>query len=232
LNVPCCSFKIWLVTCDLQVTTYLIVSPTVFRHNGQTVSDPNADDNLKTQSTGSPSRGASEFDQQTGLSKLAEPIFEPAESDALDEALARVGDRWTLLIVRRLLIGPGRFNELMDQVNGIAPNILTKRLRQLETDGLLVASPYSQRPLRLRYTLTQPGQELASALEQLRSWGAAQVGAPLPRHDSCGTALQWRPWCPTCNRPVEITHAHAPGSPAAKAASTVPNRVDDGVDWV
>jgi DNA-binding HxlR family transcriptional regulator len=119
--------------------------------------------------------------------------------DALDEALARVGDRWTLLIVRRLLIGPGRFNELMDQVNGIAPNILTKRLRQLETDGLLVSSPYSQRPLRLRYTLTQPGQELASALEQLRTWGASQVGAPLPLHDSCGTPLQWPcPWLPCC----------------------------------
>ncbi len=171
---------------------------------------------------------------QTADPTEAEPAqaFAPPLHDALDEALARVGDRWTLLIVRRLLMGPGRFNELMDQVNGIAPNILTKRLRQLESDGLLVSSPYSQRPLRLRYTLTQPGQELASALEQLRTWGAAQLGAPLPRHDSCGTPLQWRPWCPTCNRPVDIAHAHTPGSPSAIAASTVPNRVDDGVDWM
>jgi DNA-binding HxlR family transcriptional regulator len=168
----------------------------------------------------------------SGNSNASGEPNELGEHDALDEALARVGDRWTLLIVRRLLVGPGRFNELMDQVNGIAPNILTKRLRQLETDGLLVSSPYSQRPLRLRYTLTQPGQELASALEQLRSWGAAQVGAPLPLHDSCGTPLQWRPWCPTCNRPVDIAHAHMPGSPAAKASSTDSNRVDDGVDWV
>jgi DNA-binding HxlR family transcriptional regulator len=203
-----------LVTCYLQVTTDSIVSSTVFRHNGQAVSDANANE------------------QTEAVSAEAAGVRAPAEHDALDEALARVGDRWTLLIVRRLLIGPGRFNELMDQVNGIAPNILTKRLRQLETDGLLVSSPYSQRPLRLRYTLTQPGQELASALEQLRTWGAAQVGAPLPRHDSCGTPLQWRPWCPTCNRPVDIAHAHTPGSPAATAASTVSNRVDDGVDWV
>ncbi len=195
----------------MQVTTDSIVSSTVFRHNGRTVSDPNADQ--PAGSNGVPEGG-------------------PVQHDALDEALARVGDRWTLLIVRRLLIGPGRFNELMDQVNGIAPNILTKRLRQLETDGLLVSSPYSQRPLRLRYTLTQPGQELASALEQLRTWGAAQVGAPLPRHDSCGTPLQWRPWCPTCNRPVDIAHAHTPGSPAATASSGVSNRVDDGVDWI
>jgi DNA-binding HxlR family transcriptional regulator len=198
----------------LQVTTDSIVSSTVFRHNGRAVSDENANEQTEAVFAGSAGGTA------------------PAEHDALDEALARVGDRWTLLIVRRLLIGPGRFNELMDQVNGIAPNILTKRLRQLETDGLLVSSPYSQRPLRLRYTLTQPGQELASALEQLRTWGAAQVGAPLPRHDSCGTPLQWRPWCPTCNRPVDIAHAHTPGSPAATAASTVSNRVDDGVDWV
>jgi DNA-binding HxlR family transcriptional regulator len=203
------------VTCDLQVTTNSIVSSTDFHHNGAIVSDPNPN------TSGEP----------TEPTRPAQPI-EPAEHDALDEALARVGDRWTLLIVRRLLIGPGRFNELMEQVNGIAPNILTKRLRQLETDGLLVSSPYSQRPLRLRYTLTQPGQELASALEQLRTWGAAQVGAPLPRHDSCGTPLQWRPWCPTCNRPVDIAHAHTPGSPAATASSGISNRVDDGVDWI
>ncbi len=194
----------------MQVTTDSIVSSTFFRHNGRTVSHPNANNET---------------------SEPTEPT-EPTERDALNEALALVGDRWTLLIVRRLLIGPGRFNELMEQVNGIAPNILTKRLRQLETDGLLVSSPYSQRPLRLRYTLTLPGQELASALEQLRTWGAAQVGAPLPRHDSCGTPLQWRPWCPTCNRPVDIAHAHTPGSPAATASSGVSNRVDDGVDWI
>lgn len=198
----------------MQVTTDSIVSSNVFRHNGCAVSDQNA------------------TDQPEVMASAADGPAQHDALDALDEALARVGDRWTLLIVRRLLVGPGRFNELMDQVNGIAPNILTKRLRQLETDGLLVSSPYSQRPLRLRYTLTQPGQELASALEQLRTWGAAQVGAPLPRHDSCGTPLQWRPWCPTCNRPVDIAHAHIPGSPAATAASTDTNRVDDGVDWV
>ena len=217
------------VTCDLQVTTDSIVSSTFFRHNGQTVSYPNA--NHSAESTGpvdGEPAGRNESNESNGPS---EPT-EPTERDALDEALALVGDRWTLLIVRRLLIGPGRFNELMEQVNGIAPNILTKRLRQLETDGLLVSAPYSQRPLRLRYTLTQPGQELASALEQLRTWGAAQVGAPLPRHDSCGTPLQWRPWCPTCNRPVDIAHAHMPGSPAATASSGVSNRVDDGVDWI
>jgi DNA-binding HxlR family transcriptional regulator len=187
------------------------------------VSDPNPDMNPNMSISGTIRHLADSI-------TTAAPPQPYAERDALDEALARVGDRWTLLIVRRLLIGPGRFNELMDQVNGIAPNILTKRLRQLETDGLLVSSPYSQRPLRLRYTLTQPGQELAAALEQLRTWGAAQVGAPLPRHDTCGTALQWRPWCPTCNRPVDITHSHKAGTPAGSTPAA--NRIDDGVDWV
>ena len=67
----------------------------------------------------------------------------PAPS-ALGIALDRVGDRWSLLIVESLLPGARRFNELGDAVTGIAPNILSDRLRRLERAGILVATPYNR----------------------------------------------------------------------------------------
>jgi DNA-binding HxlR family transcriptional regulator len=126
---------------------------------------------------------------------------------ALASALDRVGDRWSLLLVDALLLGPRRFNELTDAVGGIAPNILSDRLRRLEREGILVATAYSQRPPRMEYALTADGRELAGALRLLADWGArrAAVSAadhePL-RHDACGTPLEARWYCPTCAQVV------------------------------
>jgi DNA-binding HxlR family transcriptional regulator len=122
----------------------------------------------------------------------------------LARALDRVGDRWTLLVVDALLGGPRRFGELSELVDNIAPNILTARLRRLEREGLVVSVPYSRRPLRLSYELTRSGHELADALAQLAAWGARAEGLPSPRHhERCGTALELRSWCPTCERVVD-----------------------------
>ena len=100
-------------------------------------------------------------------------------SSPLAEALARVGDRWTLLVVEALLPGPLRFNELLDQIPGIAANILSDRLKRLEREGLLVARPYSERPPRAAYQLTAEGQELAGALRLLAYWGAGHADPAL-----------------------------------------------------
>jgi DNA-binding HxlR family transcriptional regulator len=125
------------------------------------------------------------------------------EAGPLERAVASVGDRWTLLLVSALLDGPLRFGELADAVPGLAPNILTRRLRHLEHEGLVVATPYSRRPLRMTYELTATGRELAGALALLREWGARQGGQAAPHHHaSCGTSLEARWWCPTCDRAV------------------------------
>ena len=127
------------------------------------------------------------------------------ESSPLAEAVSRVGDRWALLLVNALLAGPRRFNDLVEDLGGIAPNVLTQRLRHLERQGVVVATPYSQRPLRMVYELTAAGQELAGALRLLAQWGAGAGGdgaEPL-RHPPCGTALEARWWCPTCDRVVD-----------------------------
>jgi DNA-binding HxlR family transcriptional regulator len=128
----------------------------------------------------------------------------------LDDALSRIGDRWTLLVVDALLDGPRRFGDLSDQVVGIAPNVLSKRLRQLETDGLVHSTPYSHRPVRMAYELTEPGRRLAGALSLLATWGAALSQRPSDRrHRACGTPLEARLWCPTCDRPVDDPEADA-----------------------
>jgi DNA-binding HxlR family transcriptional regulator len=130
-------------------------------------------------------------------------------SSPLAEALARVGDRWTLLVVEALLPGPSRFNDLLSQVPGIAANILSDRLKRLERDGLLVARPYSQRPPRADYQLTVEGTELAGALRLLAHWGSRhtdQAGAP--RHLACGTPIEVRWYCPTCDQLVDHEPDH------------------------
>lgn len=124
-------------------------------------------------------------------------------TSALADALATVGDRWTLLVVAALLDGPRRFGELQQEVRGIAPNVLAQRLRQLERSALVVARPYSERPPRFVYELSAAGRGLAGALRLLAGWGARNAeGASAPRHAVCGTPMEARWWCPTCERPV------------------------------
>ena len=123
---------------------------------------------------------------------------------ALGIALDRVGDRWSLLIVEALLPGARRFNELGEAVSGIAPNILSDRLRRLERAGILVTTPYSRKPVRMEYALSADGRELAGALHLLADWGVRRGGPGEPlRHAVCGTPLEARWHCPTCGRMVD-----------------------------
>ena len=131
-----------------------------------------------------------------------------APQSPLAAALQRVGDRWSLLLVEALLPGPRRFGELAQAVPGIAPNILSDRLRRLELERVIRASPYSERPPRFVYQLTDDGAELAGALRLLADWGSrvAHEAEPL-RHAACGTPLEARWFCPTCARAVEGAEA-------------------------
>jgi len=141
---------------------------------------------------------------------------------ALSAALQRVGDRWTLLVVGALLDGALRYGELQDAVPGIATNVLSSRLKELERQGLIAVRPYSHRPLRLEYELTSVGAELAGVMKLLASWGANSLNDPgewapsptvpdgaaasdvtAPAHSLCGTPLEVRYWCPTCQQVAE-----------------------------
>lgn len=138
---------------------------------------------------------------------------------ALAEAAELMGDRWSLLVVSRLLRGPRRFGELLDELEGLAPNILARRLARLEADGVVVGEPYSTRPVRHAYRLTARGTDLGGAVRLLAGWGSrAHPGRPgrdpsVPVHGTCGSPLDARWFCGTCDRVVDEPAAdeEAPG---------------------
>src|SRR2546430_8628493 len=88
---------------------------------------------------------------------------------AVARALERVGDRWTLLVVRDLLTGPKRFTDLMDRMAGITPKTLTQRLRDLEADGLVDVDRVAGRR-EVWYRLSPAGEDLGPALDELLLW--------------------------------------------------------------
>ena len=114
-----------------------------------------------------------------------------------------------LLIVAALLEGPKRFNELQDELDGIAPNVLSARLKALTEQALVVAQPYSERPPRFAYELSEAGRELAGALRLLADWGARhRDDVDAPRHSACGTPLEAVWYCPTCDQLVDHEPDH------------------------
>jgi DNA-binding HxlR family transcriptional regulator len=149
--------------------------------------------------------GAAGAEQSSGASGLAGTTGESlaglgGRPSALSAALNRVGDRWTLLLVSALLGGPRRFNDLRSDIPGIAPNVLSHRLKHLEHEGVIVAQAYSAKPVRFAYELTASGAELAGALRLLAQWGAGADGEETGvYHAACGSAAQARWFCPTCD---------------------------------
>jgi DNA-binding HxlR family transcriptional regulator len=85
-------------------------------------------------------------------------------------ALERVGDRWSLLVIRDLLTGAKRFTDLMDRLGGITPKTLSQRLRELEDDAIVIADREPGRR-EVWYRLTPTGAELGPVIDALNWWG-------------------------------------------------------------
>lgn len=99
---------------------------------------------------------------------------------ALARALDVVGERWSLLVIRDLIGGPRRFTDLLERLGGVTPKLLTTRLRQLESAGLIEVDRKEGRR-EVWYRLTRTGRDLEPALEALTSWGIRHARrAPLP----------------------------------------------------
>ena len=104
------------------------------------------------------------------------PDHRSTDCRAVSGVLARVGDKWSVLIIVLLGDGPRRFNEIKRLVGGISQRMLTLTLRGLERDGLLTRTIFPTIPPRVDYELTKMGRSLRCAVEPLGSWARAHVG--------------------------------------------------------
>ncbi len=96
----------------------------------------------------------------------------------ITNVLDTLGDKWTLLVVRDLVLGKRRYQEFMSSSERIASNILADRLKQLETDGLVARRAYQRNPVRYEYLLTEKGEGLKPVLEAIIVWGQKHYPAP------------------------------------------------------
>ena len=99
---------------------------------------------------------------------------------SIARTLEIVGERWTLLIIRDVFLGLRRFDQLQESL-GVARNVLAERLNRLVAEGILERVPYSDRPPRYEYRLTDKGRELNVALTALRQWGDTHLSGKPPR---------------------------------------------------
>ncbi len=97
-------------------------------------------------------------------------IHLPGDCRAVSDVLARVGDKWSVLVVSRLGAGPMRFNELRRSIGGISQRMLTLTLRGLERDGLLTRTAFPTIPPRVDYALTPLGRDLLNPVSALGAW--------------------------------------------------------------
>lgn len=119
-----------------------------------------------------------------------------------------VGDEWILLVVRSLFRGAQRFDDLQKQT-GAATNILTTRLNRLIDAGIVEKTPYQERPVRYKYTLTKAGLGLFPVIMELMRYGDewlpcddAQPARLL--HTTCGKLSKPGQTCSECGEPITI----------------------------
>ena len=100
-------------------------------------------------------------------------------------AVALIGGKWKLLILRNLKMRPWRFNELQRDLDGISQKVLTAQLRAMEADGLVHRKVYAEVPPRVEYSLTELGKSLKPILDALWNWGEDyKASLNLPTADS------------------------------------------------
>ncbi len=107
------------------------------------------------------------------------------EAEALTEfcpqyarAIDVLGRRWMGLILRVLLTGPHRFNEILSVIPGLSDPILSQRLRELEAEGLVTRRVLPNSPIRVEYELTEAGRALERVVKEISAWAATWMTAP------------------------------------------------------
>ena len=102
-------------------------------------------------------------------------VTDHAGCRAVADTLARIGDKWTVMVVGSLSQGPLRYNELNRAIDGISQRMLTLTLKGLEQDGLVTRTLYPTIPPRVEYALTDMGRTLTGPLQVLFQWAQANL---------------------------------------------------------
>lgn len=99
-------------------------------------------------------------------------VRDPHHDCPIERTLNVIGKKWTILILRDLLKGTKRFNELLGSLEGISPKTLSERLKDLEDSGVIRREVYPEIPPRVEYSLTAKGRSLNKILEAMMEWGS------------------------------------------------------------
>ena len=127
---------------------------------------------------------------QEGTGAIPGNLHVPEDCRAVSEVLARVGDKWTVLVVSTLGDGPKRFNELRKALGSISQRMLTLTLRGLERDGLVTRTVFPTIPPRVDYELTRLGRSLLEPVSELGLWARRNrpaISEARRRFDASGT---------------------------------------------
>jgi len=99
-------------------------------------------------------------------------IPEPRTDCAVDAVMTVIEGRWKSVILCKLKVkGAMRFNQLLKDIEGVSPRMLTKQLKELEHDGLVLREAYHEIPPRVEYSLTEMGESLMPVLSTMAKWG-------------------------------------------------------------
>jgi DNA-binding HxlR family transcriptional regulator len=119
-------------------------------------------------------------------------------------ALQLIGDKWTLLVVRDLYLGPKRTTELLEDLHPISSRTLMGRLREMAQDNLILRNNYGGLPRRVEYELTERGRKLIPLLEALMETGQVlECNHCEDRRESAGYYCDF---CPSRRSPIEFTN--------------------------
>jgi DNA-binding HxlR family transcriptional regulator len=124
---------------------------------------------------------------------------------SVTDALALVGDRYSLLVIREISYGCRRFTDLLEKI-GCSRDVLTARLRRLEGVGIVERRRYSDRPQRYEYRLTDSGSELRAIVLALKEWGDAHLNRgkePVIFAHTCGAEFHARTVCAACGEAAD-----------------------------
>ena len=141
---------------------------------------------------------------------------------SIARSLELVGERWSLLVVREIFHGRRKFSEMQRSL-GVARNVLTTRLQRLVDEGILERRPYSERPQRYEYFLTEKGLDLWPVMIALMYWGDKYEPAPdgppsIVIHKECGGRIDDRRICTQCGKHLDVREAKAVDGPGMTRA--------------